>query len=132
MRELSRREFIKISALATAGAVVAACAKTEEPMAATATPKPAAAEATATPIPEAKPAENEAPSLASMVASGSLPEVSERLPQTPMVVGPGVLIVEEDLDWEVGTYDGGVLTAVTTNPTWSYPCQHALENILNT
>jgi len=66
-----------------------------------------------------------------LVASGALPALEERLPAKPFVVGPGVLIVEEDLDWEVGTYEGGVLRTVTTNPTWSYPCQHALENILN-
>jgi peptide/nickel transport system substrate-binding protein len=131
VNKISRREFIHISALAAAGVTVAACAKTaapkEEP---TATPKPAAA--TATPKPAEKPAGNEAPALADMVASGALEAVEERLPVTPFVVGPGVLIVEEDLDWEVGTYEGGILRTVTTNPTWSYPCQHALENILNT
>ena len=129
MKEISRREFMRVSALAAAGVAAAACAKTEAPP--TATPKTAAA-ATATPVPVVKPAENEAPALADAVAAGSLPPVEERLPAAPMVVGPGVLIVEEHLDWEVGTYDGGVLTAVTTNPTWSYPCQHALENLLNT
>jgi peptide/nickel transport system substrate-binding protein len=67
-----------------------------------------------------------------LVASGALPPVEERLPGQPMVVGPGILVHEDHLDWEVGTYDGGVLRAVTTNPTWSYPCQHALENILAT
>ncbi len=131
MRKLCRREFIKVSALAAAGVAAAACTKTDAP-AATATSKPAETKPTATPVPEAKPAGNEAPALVEQVSAGKLPEVGERLPVTPFVVGPGVLIVEEDLDWEVGTYDGGVLRTVTTNPTWSYPCQHALENILNT
>ncbi|MBN1937256.1 MAG: hypothetical protein JW934_21530 [Anaerolineae bacterium] len=133
MRKLSRREFIQVSALATAGAVVAACAKTTVAPkdVATATPK-AAAEATATPVPVKEASKNEAPAMTELVASGKLAPVNERLPVTPFVVGPGVLVVEEDLDWQVGTYDGGILRTVTTNPTWSYPCQHALENILNT
>ena len=129
MKEISRREFIRVSALAAAGVAAAACAKTEAPP--TATPKTAAA-ATATPVPVVKPAGNEAPALADMVAAGTIAPVDERLPATPFVIGPGTLIVPEDLDWQVGTYEGGILRAVTTNPTWSYPCQHALENILNT
>ncbi len=54
---------------------------------------------------------NEAPMLAERVAAGELPPVEERLPKEPFVVGPGVLVVEEDLDWEVGTY-GGILHTV--------------------
>jgi peptide/nickel transport system substrate-binding protein len=133
--KISRREFIHISALAAAGATLAACAQGAEAPKEEPTAPPAQEEkttATATPVPAAEPAGNEAPALADMVTSGALPEVQERLPQAPFVVGPGVLVVEEDLDWEVGTYEGGILRTVTTNPTWSYPCQHALENILNT
>ncbi len=135
MTKISRREFIRVSALAAAGVAAAACQKqtpTKEAAAPTATPKPAAAKATATPTPEEKPSGKEAPVLAEKVSSGALPSVEERLPTKPFVVGPGVLIVEKDLDWEVGTYDGGILRTVTTSPTWSYPCQHALENIINT
>jgi peptide/nickel transport system substrate-binding protein len=134
--KISRREFIQVSALATAGVALAACAKaTEEPQeepTATTAPKAEEEKPTATPVPEAEPAENEAPALAEMVASGALPPLDERMPMQPMVVGPGVLVVAEHCDWEVGTYEGGVLRTVTTNPTWSYPCQHALENIINT
>ena len=92
MSEISRREFIRVSALATAGIAVAACAKTAEP---TATPKPA--EATATPIPVEEPAAMEAPALAEMVKAGSLPPLEERLPGDAMVV--------EVLD-SIGTYGG--------------------------
>ncbi len=131
MRKLSRREFIQVSALAAAGAAVAACAKTEQP---TTVPPTKLSETQPTPTvkPSTEAAANQAPVLSEMVKAGKLPELSERLPIKPFVVGPGVLIVEQDLDWEVGTYDGGVLRTVTTNPTWSYPCQHALENIINT
>lgn len=137
MNTIGRREFLRISALAAAGIAAVACAKTAAPSGPTATPKAAApkgaeTKAPATPVPEQKPAGNEAPALADQVASGALPPLDERLPGQPFVVGPGVLIVEEHLDWEVGTYEGGVLRTVTTNPTWSYPCQHALENIINT
>ena len=55
MSKYTRREFLQLSTLAAAGALAAACAKTEAPTAtpeaaaATATPKP---DATATPVPE--------------------------------------------------------------------------------
>ncbi len=57
----------------------------------------------------------EAPEMAKLVAEGKLPPVEERLPENPFVVGPGVEVRAEDLDWEVGKY-GGVLTSVTANP----------------
>ncbi len=50
---------------------------------------------------------NEAPMLAELVEQGKLPPVEERLPEEPFVVGPGVLMSEEDLpDWEAGSYGG--------------------------
>lgn len=55
---------------------------------------------------------SEAPMLRTMVAAGELPPVEERLPEKPLVVGPGTLVNEKDLDWEVGQY-GGVLRSVT-------------------
>jgi len=55
---------------------------------------------------------SEAPMLAELVEQGKLPPVEERLPAEPFVVGPGVLISEEDLpDWEVGKYGGTIRTA---------------------
>ena len=49
----------------------------------------------------------EAPMLAAMVEAGELPPVEERLPEVPFTVGPGVLIVEEDMpDWQSGEYGG--------------------------
>lgn len=49
----------------------------------------------------------EAPMLAEMVAAGELPPLEERLPEVPFMVGPGTLIVEEDLpNWESGQYGG--------------------------
>ncbi|HEY63846.1 MAG TPA: ABC transporter substrate-binding protein [Caldilineae bacterium] len=86
-REFSRREFLRLSAIVTAGAVVTACApgKTPEP-----TPVPTEAP-TPTPAPAA-PAEaapptkyNEAPMLAELVKKGELPPVDERLPEEPGV-----------------------------------------------
>lgn len=133
-RKITRREFLNISALATAGAVVAACGGGPTPTPEEKTAEPTTKPATEKP-PEASPSGyQEAPSLAALVEAGKLATVDERLPLEPFVVGPGIRIVEEHLDWEVGKYseEGEVLRAVTTNPTWSYPCQHALESFLNT
>ncbi|HUT18684.1 MAG TPA: ABC transporter substrate-binding protein, partial [Anaerolineae bacterium] len=115
MNKISRREFIHISALATAGIAVAACAKvTEAPKEAGATPKPAEATAAAPPVSK----QQQAPMLAELVQAGKLPPVEERLPTESFVVGPGVLIAEEDLDWEPGTY-GGTLRFVHLGVNWN-------------
>ncbi len=82
----SRREFIRISAVTSAGAIAVACGPSgepeEEPMAeeAPAAEAPAAEEA----VPMGK--YQEAPMLADMVAAGDLPPVDERLPANPGVL----------------------------------------------
>jgi len=113
--KLTRREFIQLSALTTAGLVMTACGGTAtqapateapkvEPTAKAAEPTAKAAEPTATPkpaeptaIPEPVSQYNEAPALAEMVKAGTLPPVDERLPLEPLVHTP----VEE-----VGQYGG--------------------------
>ena len=121
---LSRRRFIHLSALATAGGVVAACSpKPPVPTEPTAVPEEEAPEAqapaeeevaeaapTTAPVEEAPAAPisgyNEAPMLAELVAAGKLPPVEDRLPLEPYVVGPGVLMPEDALDFTAGTYGG--------------------------
>jgi peptide/nickel transport system substrate-binding protein len=91
--KLNRRDFLKASAVAAAGVLVQACtqAPTEAP---TAAPTQAAVEPTATQKTEQPTAATEpeagleAPALADMVSSGSLPPVAERIPQDAMVVQP--------------------------------------------
>lgn len=86
---ISRREFMQVSGLATAGMVAAACGGGGAPApSAEATEAPAAegggGEAAA---PAAAPTQfNEAPMLAELVSSGALPSVDERLPANPMVM----------------------------------------------
>lgn len=94
MNKLSRREFLRLSAIAAAGAAVAACAKTPEPTKVAATNTPAVQPTnttiptrapTATPVPT--PVEvKEAPKVADMVKAGKLPPLAERLPQNPLVI----------------------------------------------
>ena len=50
---------------------------------------------------------SEAPMLARMVAAGELPPVDERLPDIPVVAGPGVLNGTQYLDWKPGKYSDG-------------------------
>ncbi|MEZ4710704.1 MAG: ABC transporter substrate-binding protein [Caldilineaceae bacterium] len=86
--QVSRREFMRLSALAGAGAFVAACggAGPAAPAEAPAAEAPAAA-APAADAPAAAPGQyNEAPMLADLVSAGSLPPVDERLPSNPMVM----------------------------------------------
>ncbi len=103
-RKLSRREFIQLSTLATAGLVAAACAGAQQPAveeqaaAAEEQVEEKAAEVMAEAeeaMPEGK--YKEAPMLAEMVAAGELPPVDERLPLEPLVVP----VVEE-----IGQYGG--------------------------
>ncbi len=95
-RELNRREFLRLSALVTAGAVAAACAPSAPAPEPTPTPAPAPAEqAPAAAMPETR--YREAPMLAELVRQGKLPPVDERLPKEPLVVEP----IEE-----IGQYGG--------------------------
>ena len=135
-RKITRREFLYVSALATAGAVATACgAPTAAPVVEVEEPEVAAPEPTTAPA-TTDSKYKEAPELAALVAAGQLPPVDERLPLEPFVVGPGSRVVEEDLDWEVGRYSEGpdeVLRTVTQQADWSYPCQHSTyEWLLNT
>ena len=105
--KLTRREFLQISALTTAGIVVTACRAPSTP--APETPAPAVEapkETEPTAVPEPVSQYNEAPELASMVTAGTLPPVDERLPLEPLVVTP----VEE-----VGQY-GGVWHRAAVGP----------------
>jgi len=106
---LSRREFLRVSALVTAGSIAAACAAPTEPT------EPTVAPAEPTTAPEVPPAEapsrfSEAPTLAEMVKAGDLPPVEERLPTDPVV-----LPVEE----EIGQY-GGNWRRVWLGPSDAY------------
>lgn len=107
-KKLSRREFLRLSAVSAAGVVLAACAQqttapqagataTTAPVAAAATPTPIViAKATATLVPTAA-AAKEAPALATKVAAGELPPLDQRLPKVPLTLSP--------VD-EIGVYGG--------------------------
>ena len=115
--KLSRRSFLKASAVTAMGAALAACAQptptvaptkpaaqpTAVPPTVAPTAKPAAPTAVPpTVAPTAKPAAptavpptavpkatyKEAPALADLVKAGKLPSVDQRLPSEPMVVKP--------------------------------------------
>lgn len=112
-RKLTRRDFIRLSAVGAAGAVVTACTTTTPTPQAVAPTNTAAPEATkaeininatATTGPTATPvsAFNEAPMLADMVKAGTIPPVTERLPENPAVMFP-----LED----VKNYGGGIRRA---------------------
>ncbi len=49
---------------------------------------------------------NEVPMFEDLVAQGALPPIEERLPDEPLVVGPGLMILEEHLDFQIGQYGG--------------------------
>jgi peptide/nickel transport system substrate-binding protein len=114
--EMDRRDFLKASALAAAGVLSVACAKTAEPTAAPEKePAKAEAKATATPEPETEAVGKESPQMAELVKAGTLPAVEERLPLNPHVVRPGSLITQEYLDLQIGKY-GGTMQLAQENP----------------
>ena len=92
-RKLTRRQFLQVSMLATAGVAITACAAPSTPAPAVEAPKVEEPKVE-TPKEEPKVEEpaapvstyNEAPSLAALAAAGSLPPVDERLPLNPWVV----------------------------------------------
>ena len=94
--DVTRRDFMRVSAMATAGTVLVACGAGGEP-AADAPMEEAPAESTEMSSDMPASQYNEAPRLAEMVANGDLPPVDERLPVNPLVL--------EGLDG-VGNYGG--------------------------
>ncbi len=116
METLTRRQFLRVSAVTAAATLAAACAQptpvptappaTAAPAApATAAPAAPATTAPAAPAPAAPAAAaQEAPALAEQVAAGTLPPLEERLPLEPLVLEPF---------HEVGTYGGEVNTLMT-------------------
>ncbi len=121
-RKLTRREFLRVSALATAGVAITACkqptptaapttaapTKEAEPPKPTATPKPTEApatkEATKAPEPTATPGPRfkEAPMLEKLVKAGQLPPVEERLPLNPYIVDVAESIGKYGGNWRRG------------------------------
>lgn len=86
-KAVSRRQFIQLSAFATAGLAVVACAPAAMPAPAAQEAAPAAPAAQEAAAPAAAPTKfNEAPMLADLVKAGSLPPVDERLPTNPFVM----------------------------------------------
>lgn len=105
-RTISRRAFLRLSAIAGASAGLAACggAPPAAPAATSAPEAPAAPAATSAPAPTSAPVATtapaaaatavpatvskfaEAPMLAALVEGGSLPPVDERLPKNPVVL----------------------------------------------
>jgi peptide/nickel transport system substrate-binding protein len=143
---MSRREFLRLTTIASAAAALAACAPavtatvapqaTQAPMAtsvpaATSAPAATAVAATKPPAATAAPAAStysEAPMLAALVKAGSLPSVDKRLPEKPMVV-KGNSVGKYGGNWRMGTTgvsDGALHTRtfayeqlVRWNPEWT-------------
>ena len=87
MNGISRRQFLRISALASAGTLAAGCV-VPQPVTQPAV-QPEASPSAPPEVPEAPPARySEAPMLADLVAAGELPPVEERLPENPDEVAP--------------------------------------------
>lgn len=119
-RVISRRTFLRVSALTGAGAI-AACspvpatpttpAEENPSVSVTNTVKPterAVADFTATPAPTLDTSVvkyKEAPALAELVAAGSLPPVEERLPLNPVIVQPFETIGQYGGTWRSGTIE---------------------------
>jgi len=107
-RKLTRREFLQVSVLATAGVALSACKQpTPVPTAAptekapVATEEPKAEETTA--APEAPVSKfNEAPMLAKLVEAGELPPVDERVPVNPYIVAVAESIGNYGGNWRRG------------------------------
>ncbi|MBV7331036.1 ABC transporter substrate-binding protein [Chloroflexi bacterium TSY] len=85
---VSRREFLQLSAMATASVALAACGGGAAPAGEAEVAEAPAEESSSSDTTAAAPPSsyNEAPMLADLGASGELPSVDERLPVNPMVM----------------------------------------------
>ncbi|HUT19539.1 MAG TPA: hypothetical protein VM366_10290, partial [Anaerolineae bacterium] len=103
--KVSRREFLRISALGAAGVAAVACAKTAAP---TTAPK---VEATTAPKAETEPTAGkykESPMVSDLVKAGKLPPIEERLPKDPYIVKQGELVSDKNLKLQIGKYGGTI------------------------
>jgi len=100
-RKISRRDFLKVSAITFVGTVATACG--------VAPPTPGAIATEAPGTVTAPKGSKEPPLLQPRVDSGDLPPVGERLPESPAVVG--------DRD-AIGVY-GGEVRMIHFDPVWS-------------
>ncbi|HEY65434.1 MAG TPA: ABC transporter substrate-binding protein [Caldilineae bacterium] len=114
-RELSRREFLRLSAVVTAGIVSAACAPSTPAPEPTATPVPVAPTTPTAPAAAPTTQYKEAPMLAELVKQGKLPPVDERLPSEPVVVQ-----VIEEIGQYGGTWEQAVTGQADVNGAMSY------------
>ena len=106
-RKISRRDFLKVSAVTIVGTVATACGVAP-------TPTPATIEKEVQVTVVVPKGRSEPPMLQAKVAAGELPPVDERLPGTPLVVGGRdaigvyggeVRMIHFDPVWSVSTYD---------------------------
>lgn len=108
-RDISRREFLRVSGVTAAGAVLVACAG-GEPAAPAEAPADTTAEESAPAAMESASGFKEAPMLAEMVANGDLPPVDERLPINPLVLP----VIDG-----IGKYGGDINTAGLRPPPFN-------------
>jgi peptide/nickel transport system substrate-binding protein len=126
IQKISRREFIRLSALTAAGAVATACS-TSVPAPAPQAPAGEAVAPTEAPVQEVAQVASktsrysEAPQLADLVQAGKLPPIEERLPPQPVVVEP--------LD-EVGVYGGKLRTVMVKDRTFQVRSAYGPDGIL--
>jgi len=116
---VSRREFLRASAVVGAGTIFAACAP--EPVSTQPTPAVAPGQPSATPVPTDVSAEaHEAPMLTKLVAEGSLPPLSERLPVSPLVVEPWESLGQYGGKWRMGLLGSADTASLTRNVAYDY------------
>ena len=126
--QIGRREFLRLSAMAAAGAAVAACQPQTvvvketvevEKEVTTVVEKEVTTVVEKEKIVEVTGASaKQAPELAELVKAGSLPPLDERLPKSPKVLSKARNeIPQGDLDLEVGKY-GGIVRTTQPSPNW--------------
>jgi len=132
--KFGRRQFLRLSAMAAAGAAVVACQpqtvvvkETVEVEKEVTKIVEKEVEKEVTKIVEKEvekiveveaASDKQAPELAEMVQAGTLPPVDERLPKSPKVLSSARNeIPQGDLDFTVGKY-GGIIRTVQPSPNW--------------
>ncbi|MHB1317331.1 MAG: ABC transporter substrate-binding protein, partial [Anaerolineae bacterium] len=130
----TRRDFLRLAGLSTAGVIVAACTgepevvekivketvevvKEVEKQVTVVVEKEKEAEPTATTPPEAVSKYKESPMLAEKVAAGELPPVDERVPEEPLVIQPYE---------SIGQYGGTLSIGGVSTNIYAYEANHVI------
>ena len=113
--KLARRDFMRLSALAAAGAVAVACQPQTVIVKETVEVAKEVTKVVEKTVEVATVSDRQSPMFQDLVKTGKLPPLEDRMPVSPKVARAGVELPKASIDLEIGQY-GGTMRTLQPNP----------------